>query len=95
MTAVDRELRRLPGTLTRCRSCGQGIVWAATAARDTGRGGRAMPLDPFEDPAGNVAVQPGHAGRLVARVLKKDEQVDRPVQYVAMPHFATCPAIRR
>ncbi|MFC6343903.1 hypothetical protein ACFP8W_18100, partial [Nocardioides hankookensis] len=56
----------------------------------TGRGGRAMPLDPVEDLAGNVAVQPGHAGRLVARVLKKDEVVDRPVQYVAMPHFATC-----
>lgn len=92
---TEREVRRLPGPLGRCNSCGGHIVWAATAARDTGRGGKAMPLDPVEDLAGNVAVQAGHGGRLVARVLKKDEQVDRPVQYVAMPHFATCPRRRR
>lgn len=95
MATVERSSRPLPGPRGRCRHCGAVIVWAVTAARDTGPGGRAMPLDPIEDLAGNVAVQPGHAGRLIARVLKGDEQADRPVQLQAMPHFATCPARRR
>lgn len=49
-----------------------------------------MPLDPVEAPDGNTAVRVGH-GRLQARVLKKDETHDSFSEYLAMPHFATCP----
>lgn len=89
---ADRYPRLLPGAPSRCERCGAQIVWAATAARESGRGGKAMPLDLVENFAGNVAVQPGHGARLVARVLKTGETADLPVQFIAMPHFATCPA---
>lgn len=65
-------------------------MWAVTLAGPNGPGGKAMPLDPHEDPAGNTAVRPGHGGRLLARVLQKDEQALTPVELLAMPHFATC-----
>jgi len=84
------ELRHLPGDLVTCTRCRAQIVWAVTVAKPSGPGGKPMPLDPVENPAGNVAVQPGHAGRLQARVLGKDEQHSPPVEYLAMPHFATC-----
>lgn len=86
----EHELRRLPGQETVCSRCRSLVVWAVTAARDTGPGGKPMPLDPVEHPDGNVAVSPGHGSRLVARVLKKDEQPIVPVEFRAMPHFATC-----
>lgn len=84
------ELRDLPGRRERCARCRTEIVWAATAARESGPGGKAMPLDPVEHPDGNVAVSPGAVGRLVARVLKKGEHPAIPAEYRAMPHFATC-----
>lgn len=59
---TEREVRQLPGQVVPCGRCGARIVWAATAARDTGPGGKAMPLDAVEDRKGNVAVQPGHGG---------------------------------
>lgn len=86
----DRQLRHLPGTTQICPRCRGQIVWALTAARDTGPGGKAMPLDPVEHPHGNVAASPGHGRRLIARVLKKDEAPIYPVEFQAMPHFATC-----
>lgn len=94
MTA-DIDPRPLPATpIARsiCGGCRRPIVWAITVAGPNGRGGKAMPLDPLEDLAGNVAVSVPHIGRLLARVLAKDEAVDRPLEYAGMPHFATCPA---
>lgn len=49
-----------------------------------------MPLDPLEATDGNTAVRPAAGGRLLARVLGKDESHDPPVEFLAMPHFATC-----
>lgn len=86
--------RTLPEAETRgtlCEGCRRPIVWARTLAGTNGRGGKLMPLDPLEDAAGNVAVSNPHRGVLYARVLHKDEDVDRPVDFRAMPHFATCP----
>ena len=51
-----------------------------------------MPLDLYPNPEGNVAVRDTGRGRLVCRVLLKDEDHDRQVETRAMPHFATCPA---
>lgn len=82
--------RPLPGDPTRCQRCRRPIIWAVTMAKESGPGGKAMPLDPIENPAGNVAVQPGHGGRLLARVLGKNERHSPPAEYLAMPHFATC-----
>lgn len=93
VTATD--LRRLPAgahSRTSCSSCKAEIVWAMTVAGPNGPGGKLMPLDPIEHPDGNVAVTVPHRGELRARVLMKDESVDRPLEYVAMPHFATCRA---
>lgn len=87
---LAHELRPLPGQETHCSRCHSTVVWAVTAARDTGPGGKPIPLDPIEHPDGNVAVSPGHGRRLVARVLKKGEEPIIPVEYRAMPHFATC-----
>lgn len=80
----------LPGRQMRCSRCRQPIVFARTMATESGRGGKAMPLDPYPNPAGNVAVRDTGRGRLVARVLGKDESHDRHVEVLAMPHFATC-----
>ncbi|TAJ21795.1 MAG: hypothetical protein EPO65_00410 [Dehalococcoidia bacterium] len=50
-----------------------------------------MPLDPVENPAGNVAARVLPSSRqLVARVLCKDETHDRTTEFRAMPHAATC-----
>lgn len=92
MTAPDpRLLPAPPIARSRCEGCRRDIVWAITVAGPNGRGGKLMPLDPLEDLAGNVAVTPTPGGRLTARVLHADEQVDRPIEYSAMTHFATCP----
>lgn len=75
---------------TRCEGCRELVVWARTTAGENGRGGKLMPLDPFENPAGNVAVTNPHRGVLYARALHKGETVERPLEWRAMPHFATC-----
>jgi hypothetical protein len=86
------EPRQLPGgTATRCDGCASPIVWAITVAGPNGRGGKLMPLDPIEVLDGNVAVTNPHRGKLLARVLARDESVSRPVEYAAVAHFATCP----
>lgn len=82
--------RRLPAPAQACERCGAQIVWARTMAGPNGAGGKAMPLDQHENPRGNVAVLPGVVGQLRARVLGKDEHHAPPVEYLAMPHFATC-----
>lgn len=89
----DPPARPLPEASTRgsqCEGCRAPIVWARTLAGANGRGGKLMPLDVVEDPRGNVAVSNPHRDVLYARVLTKGEVVDRPVDFVAMPHFATC-----
>jgi hypothetical protein len=91
----EHDLRPIPASdlspAGTCDGCGRPIVWAITVAGPNGRGGKAMPLDPLEDLAGNVAVRPAHGRRLVARVLAKGERVERPQEYSAMTHFASCP----
>lgn len=90
--------RRLPAPAhahSTCEGCRRPIVWAITVAGPNGRGGKMMPLDPHEDLAGNVAVAKVVGGRLTARVLTADEQVDRPLEYAGIPHFATCPTRSR
>ena len=84
------EPRKLPGRHAVCRVCRVEIRWAVTVASANGRGGRPMPLDAYENPDGNVAVRPALNGRLVARVLGKDETHDRVTELRAMPHFPTC-----
>lgn len=93
---TDLELRPIPTSDLSpagvCEGCGRDIVWTITVAGPNGRGGKAMPVDPLEDLAGNVAVRPTHGRRLTSRVLARDELVDRPQEYSAMTHFASCPA---
>ena len=91
---TPHELRPLPEPVVRsfCSGCHAPLVWALTVAGPNGPGGKLMPLDPVEDLAGNVAVTAPRRGRLLARVLQRDELVDRPLEYAAMPHFASCPA---
>ncbi|NHA02059.1 hypothetical protein G5V59_27090 [Nocardioides sp. W3-2-3] len=51
-----------------------------------------QPFDPREDLAGRIAItQPVARGRLLARALHKGENIDRPLEYAGMTHFATCP----
>lgn len=95
---TETELRDLVQTgaiVTTCHGCWQQIIWARTMAGPNGPGGKYMPLDPIEDPAGNVAVIRTHHGQLRARVLLKDETADRPGEYIANTHFATCPTRSR
>lgn len=89
---TERPRRELPGTATTCRACRRPIVFARTLAGPNGPGGKAMPLDLHENPDGNVAVRPGRRGELLARVLRKGEHHDDPIERLAMPHFATCPS---
>jgi hypothetical protein len=74
----------------KCTRCKKPIVFARTMAAPSGTGGKAMPLDLYPDPDGNVAVRDTGRGHLVCRVLGKDEDHDRQVEQRAMPHFATC-----
>lgn len=85
----------LPGRRTKCALCGAPIVFARTLSTPTKRGGKAMPLDPTTNLTGNVAVRDQGHGRLVARVLAKDEDHDHFTELRAMPHFATCPGTAR
>lgn len=82
--------RRIPGETRTCDRCGASILMSTTVASIRGRGGKAFPIDPHEHPAGNTAIRPEHRGRLLARVLGRDDTVDHPIEYLAMPHFATC-----
>jgi hypothetical protein len=87
---MPEKPRPLSSRFQKCSRCHQPIVFARTMATESGAGGKAMPLDLYPNPDGNVAVRDTGRGRLVARVLKKDEDHDRQVEQRAMPHFATC-----
>lgn len=88
---LELDARPIPADVTsRCQGCGAPIVWATTLAGPNGPGGKLMPLDPYEDLAGNVAATNPRRGVLRARVLQADESVDRPLEFAAMTHFATC-----
>lgn len=76
---------------TLCEGCQRPITWARTVAGPNGPGGKWIPLDPHEDPAGNVAVTVAHRGRIRARVMQRDEAPDRPAEWQAQTHYATCP----
>lgn len=91
-TMTGLQLRRLPpaAATTTCEGCGATIVWARTVAGPNGPGGRWMPLNPLEDLAGNVAVTAPHRDRLHARVISRDEDIDRPHEYAGQTHYATC-----
>lgn len=93
VTRSDVALRPLPAPAPRstCEGCGATIVWAITTAGPNGPGGKKIPLNADEDPAGSYGVTHPRRGHLVARALTRDEQADRPGEYLAMPHFATCP----
>jgi hypothetical protein len=90
---TEPDVRPLPEAIatTLCEGCGNPVVWAITVAGPNGRGGKLMPLDPHENLAGNVAVTAPHRGRLLARVLTKGEDFDRPFEHAGMTHFASCP----
>lgn len=83
--------RLLPGLGAKCRECGAAVVFAVTAASERNRGGKWQPFDPFEDPAGRVALRPVGRSRAVARALAADESHDREVELLGVPHAATCP----
>lgn len=83
--------RRLPGIRTGCPACRREIVYALTVAGPNGPGGKRQAFDPFEDPAGRVAIIPLGRGRLHARALHKGETHDEPLELLGMPHVATCP----
>ena len=89
-TPAPRVLPLVAKRGTECDRCGRVIVWARTSAGPNGPGGKAIPLDPVEDFGGSYAVVHVHHGVLVARPLGRDETPDRPSEYAAMPHAATC-----
>lgn len=82
--------RAVPGAQSKCGRCKGPIVWARTMAGPNGPGGKAMPLDPVENPAGNAAVRATGPRSAVVRVLGKDEGLDETLEVRGMPHFATC-----
>lgn len=91
---VETKPRTIPGVTDECEHCGRTIVWAVTVAGPYGAGGKSQPFDPAEDQAGRVALIPRHGGQLFARALLKDETHDAPVEYLGIPHVATCPRRR-
>lgn len=72
--------------MSNCRDCHQAIMFVRIED-----GGKAMPVDPFPDPDGNVIarfVTP--PGGLLGHVAHKGEPVPEGWR-IYMPHFATCP----
>lgn len=88
---VETKPRTIPGPTAECEHCHRTIVWAVTVAGPYGPGGKSQPFDPIENAAGRVALIPRHGGQLFARALMKDETHDDPIEYLGMPHAATCP----
>lgn len=78
------ELRRVP--MSECRDCGAPIRFVQL---DTGR---AIPVDPRERTAGNVAASLSGT-RLVGFVISKDHRPGPLTPYRFMPHHATCPEL--
>lgn len=74
----------MTGSRTTCRSCGAPIIFAVTAK------GRRMPLDLVRVPEGNIEVDIGDAGSLLASVVPSGSA---PTLYKS--HFATCPNAKK
>lgn len=68
--------------VTRCRSCGQKIIWTTTER------GKHMPVDAEPHPAGNITLIPRADGGATAHVLQKFESAGGAALYRS--HFATC-----
>lgn len=73
--------------MSRCRSCGQTIIWARSQSND-----RWMPLDPMPTSEGNVTLDDGVA-RVRVGVDRDYELKQRGQLYFA--HFVTCPQADR
>jgi hypothetical protein len=75
--------------VTRCKSCGEQIVWAITVH------GRRMPLDPVAITNGNVAIvgQTAEAAPLAAVIPPRDIDEWRKHGTIVLyrSHFASCP----
>ena len=73
-------------TMSRCKACGQRILWGAT------ENGKNMPLDPTPTPDGNVATVESEGGRLLAIVLRPLEAAE--ARYhgrdLFVSHHSTC-----
>lgn len=85
--------RRLPGPRHTCPRCKREVVVAITVAGENGPGGKHQFFEPFEDPAGRVAIVPRSTGaRRIphARALKKGETHDTTTELLGMPHHARC-----
>lgn len=73
--------------MSSCRDCHQAIMFVRMED-----GGKALPIDPFPDPDGNVLarfVTP--PGGLLGHVAHAGEPVPEGWR-IYMPHFASCPA---
>ena len=66
-----------------CRACGAPVLWAETME------GKRMPIDPWDDPNGNLAVRSA-LGVLYARLCKPDHPL-LAGERRKVSHFATCP----
>jgi hypothetical protein len=72
--------------MARCRECDTKIMFVRIETT-----GRAMPVDPFPDPDGNVyARHTTTPGGLLGHVTKHDEPLPEGWR-IYMPHFASCP----
>jgi hypothetical protein len=68
--------------VTRCRSCGQKVIWAVTER------GKHMPVDAEPHPAGNITLIPRPDGGATAHVLQKFESAGGELY---RSHFVICP----
>ena len=76
-------------TLGRCRGC-QAPIWFITVSNQAGKPPGPMPLNPGQDPHGNVAVYQDDKGIWRGRVLGKNQQPEA-YEHRYLPHFADCP----
>lgn len=77
-TAALRRIR-----LAECRDCGQPIRFVRLST------GRLIPINPRENPEGNVAASiTGH--QLIGFVISKDHRPGPLTPYRFLPHAATC-----
>lgn len=65
-----------------CRSCGQPVIWAVTAAL------KDMPVDAEPAAGGNVQLERRYGQKPLARVLGVAQQFGKTLR---LAHFATCP----
>lgn len=76
----------MPYPTSACRYCHAQVIWARTHRA------KAMPVDPAEDPDGNVLLTTAADGVPLASVLGPGDQLFAPEGTRHTPHFATCPS---